>query len=93
MIRAGKDFWADLSTGKWAVVVEDDKGFSIDAKVIHIQRKRIFTKDYCDTVCHEVLHSSCPDMSEAEVARIAGDLTEVLWKRGYRLQETKPNAG
>jgi hypothetical protein len=24
-------------------------------------------------------------MSEGEVARIANDITEVMWKRGYRL--------
>ena len=93
MIRAGKDFWANLSTGKWAVIVEDDKGFAIDAKCIHIQRKRVHTKDYMGTCIHECGHAIFPDMTEAQIVQLEKDITEVLWKRGYRLQEAKPNAG
>lgn len=90
MIRAGHDFWAKLSTGEWSVIVETDcKGVALACQSIVIYQKDTHSRDYLDTVCHECLHASLPKMSEAEVARIAGDITEVLWKRGYRLPKAK----
>ena len=90
MIRAGHDFEAKLSTGTWLVIVETDcKGVALDGKSIVIYQKDEQSKDYADTVIHEVLHASLPKMSEAEVARVARDVTEVIWKRGYRLPKQK----
>lgn len=37
-----------------------------------------------DTVIHESLHMSRPDLSEHEVCRVAGDLAKVCWALGYR---------
>jgi hypothetical protein len=86
MIRAGHDFWAKLSTGDWAVIVETDcKGVALAGKSIVIYQKDEHSRDYADTCIHECIHASDPKMSEADVARLANDITEVLWKRGYRL--------
>jgi hypothetical protein len=88
MIRAGHDFEADLSTGKVFVVVEslkELKGFALDKPSIVVPPVAIHTKDYMDSLCHECAHMSLPNATEAEVSRIAADITEVLWKRGYRL--------
>ena len=90
MIRAGRDFWAELSTGRWAVIVEDDQGFAIDSKAIYVRHSKVHTKNYADTCVHESIHASCPDLTEEEVVRITHDIVEVLWKRGYRLPVDKP---
>lgn len=37
-----------------------------------------------DTLLHEALHAAKPRLSESEVDRLAGVLSEVLWKDGYR---------
>jgi hypothetical protein len=86
MIRAGHDFEAKLSTGTWLVIVETDcKGVTLAGQSMVIYQKDTQSRDYADTCIHECLHASDPDMSEDEVARIANDITEVMWKRGYRL--------
>jgi len=90
MIRAGCDFWAELSTGQWAVIVEDNaKGFTMPHKAIVIRQRDYASRDYLDTCVHESSHASRPDLSEKEVAKLAADITEVLWKRGYRLPRVK----
>jgi hypothetical protein len=80
-----KDFSVSLSTGPAWVFVEELQGLATDGRSIFIAPKHCPTKNYMDTVVHETLHLSLPGLSEEEVARIAGDITEVLWKRGYRL--------
>jgi hypothetical protein len=92
MIRAGHDFEANLSTGKISVIVEPTDGlcgFAVDKPSIVIRHVSVDTKDYLNTCAHELLHQSLPKASESEIDRIAGDVCEVLWKRGYRLPRTR----
>jgi hypothetical protein len=89
MIRAGHDFEAELSTGKWLVIVEQQRGLTIETQAIVIPPVDVHSKDYLDTCCHEALHASWPQLGEERVRAIAGDLAEVLWKRGYRLPRAK----
>ena len=42
------------------------------------------SKEYLDTLIDEALHTIFPDMKEKKVASIAGRLTRVLWRQGYR---------
>lgn len=82
--RAAKDFTVRLSTGSWDFIMDDPLGLTVhEPGVVHIKRSRE-TLDRLDTIVHETLHASNPKMSEAEVARIAGDVAAVLWKAGYR---------
>lgn len=81
------DFAVRLSKG-WVRVLrstESCKGFHCGMPVIVIHSKRHRSAaDLLDTYVHEALHASCPDLSEKEVQRVAGDITRVLWKAGYR---------
>lgn len=81
-----KDFEANLSIGKVMVMVDDFRGLAFHEKGIAIPPKACHTKDYLGTCVHETAHLVFPDMSEAEIARLEHDITEVLWKRGYRLK-------
>ena len=90
MIRAGQDFWANLTTGKWGVIVTTDtKGVTLQGQSIVITQKDYLSRDYLGTCVHEATHASRPDMSEREVERLEADITEVLWKRGYRLPKQR----
>lgn len=91
MIRAGEDFAANLSTGLCYVVIGDYLGLALSKEAEHliVQPKNVNGKEYMDSVCHELLHIVLPDANEREVERLAGDITEVLWKRGYRLPKAK----
>jgi hypothetical protein len=90
MIRAGSDFIANLSTGEWSVIIEDDtKGFTVQGPVIVISQKDHLSRDYCGTCIHEAIHASRPDMTEKEVATLERDILDVIWKRGYRLPKQR----
>jgi hypothetical protein len=80
-----RDFYANLSTGKWPVVVTPIEGATCHSRAIVILPNNVASKDYLDCACHESLHASNPDWDEATVSRTAGDLAEVLWKIGFRL--------
>lgn len=58
-----------------------------DAKTIRICRKQRSEKDRLGTIIHEVLHVMLPDHNEDAVVKMEQDLTEVLWKLGYRKQD------
>jgi hypothetical protein len=85
-----RDFYANLSTGKWPVVVTDVDGATCHTKAIVILPKAPSTRDYMDTCVHETLHACNPIIPEVEVCRMAKDIAEVLWKVGYRLPKAKP---
>lgn len=80
-----KDFHVDLSVGPCWVMVEGFSGLAVDSKAIIVPPVGVATKEYLDSLVHEVTHQTLPHLSEAEVVRVAGDITMVLWKRGYRL--------
>jgi hypothetical protein len=46
-------------------------------------------QELLDSWLHEGLHVAKPRMSEAEVREVAGFLTELLWKAGYRHPEDR----
>ena len=80
---AAKDFAIVLSTGSWAFVLEPLQGVTLNGPAVVIPPSRE-SRDRLDTFIHETLHVSLPSMSEAEVERVAGDVSKVLWKAGYR---------
>jgi hypothetical protein len=41
-------------------------------------------KEYCDTLCHEILHLFLPDADEKSVTKMANIMADALWKAGYR---------
>ena len=42
------------------------------------------SKDYLDTLIHEMLHHECPWLDEMAVRKIAPAISKVVWKQGYR---------
>jgi hypothetical protein len=82
-----KDFSVNLSVGRVQVLIENYKGIAIFSKSIVIPPANTREKDYLDSVIHETIHISRPDLKEHAVEVLASDIAEVLWKRGYRIKK------
>ena len=83
-MKPPRDFTVALSTGKWDYVLEPIHGITVKAAGVVIIEPCAETRDRLNTVVHETLHASKPNLSEAEVDRIATDVAKVLWRAGYR---------
>lgn len=85
--KVPRDFWAELSTGRRRMILTPLFGVTVNVPAIIVTPSRE-SEDRLDTFVHEVLHASLPEMSEAEVVRVAKDIAGVLWKAGYRRPKT-----
>jgi hypothetical protein len=78
----------ELSTGRTRVVEDDGSslGYCTWDPTILIKRHTGAQREReeLDTWVHECLHRSMSKASEALVTRVAGDVSTVLWKAGYR---------
>ncbi len=72
-----------ISVGSIDVIQEPAYGWAIRTPSIVITPGQSGLNEL-DTILHESLHMSRPDLSESEVARVAGDLSKVAWALGYR---------
>ena len=54
-----------------------------DAKVIEIDPRQT-SKNYLDTLIHELLHVYNPDWSETKISKTATEMTQIIWKKNYR---------
>jgi hypothetical protein len=75
---------AHLSTGDAVFINEENKGVMLPHAPSVVIDPRHHGADEMDTWIHETLHVSINKMTEAEVRRVAADITTVLWKAGYR---------
>jgi hypothetical protein len=75
----------NLSTGVWEIYTKPFNGLTCykQTMVIDASEKK-GTKDYLDSLVHEAIHASRKDFTEAEVIRLAKDITTVLWSLGIR---------
>ena len=53
---------------------------------------RLGAKRQLEVLCHEQVHLTFPEMSEAQVDRAGKDLAAVLWDQSYRRVLLTPNA-
>ena len=42
------------------------------------------SKNYLDTLIHEMLHVYNPDWSESKVSKTANEMTDIIWSKNYR---------
>jgi hypothetical protein len=54
-----------------------------DAKIIEIDPRQT-SKNYLDTLIHELLHVYAPNWSETKVNKIAKEMTQIIWQKNYR---------
>lgn len=45
---------------------------------------RLGAKRQLEVLCHEQLHISLPDLSEAQIDRLGKEVSNTLWKQNYR---------
>ncbi|CAB4151898.1 hypothetical protein UFOVP583_41 [uncultured Caudovirales phage] len=53
---------------------------------------RLGAKRQLEVLCHEQVHLTFPEMSEAQVDRAGKDLAAVLWDQNYRRVLLDPNS-
>jgi hypothetical protein len=53
---------------------------------------RLGAKRQLEVLCHEQVHLTFPEMSEAQVDRAGKDLAAVLWDQNYRRVLLNPNS-
>ena len=53
---------------------------------------RLGAKRQLEVLCHEQVHLTFPEMSEAQVDRAGKDLAKMLWAQDYRRVLLSPNA-
>ena len=53
---------------------------------------RLGAKRQLEVLCHEQVHLTFPELSEAQVDRAGKDLASVLWDQDYRRVLLAPNA-
>jgi hypothetical protein len=62
----------------------------LNTKTIRVL-KTLHGRERLDTLIHEMLHAVLPNKSERWVNQVATDISDVLWKNGYRnVREEKP---
>ena len=54
-----------------------------DARVIEVDPRQR-SKNYLDTLIHEMLHVYCPDWSESKVTKTANEMTDIIWQKNFR---------
>jgi hypothetical protein len=69
---------------------DNNLGLFYPAKIKDIQANTIIIspkqnqKSFLNTLIHEMFHKICPGWTESRINGIAGELTNVIWKQGYR---------
>jgi len=71
MVNVGR-----LDGKSWGWAVRCDREMWLEAR----QGQR----EFMDTAVHEALHLACREMGERKVRRVAGLVTGVLWRLGFR---------
>ena len=83
--RKSKVVWVKLGRQKaWGQATIGEGLIEIDP--------RLGAKRQVDFLCHEQIHLTFPEMSEAQVDRAGKDLAAVLWDQNYRRVLLQPNA-
>ena len=54
-----------------------------DARVIEVDPRQR-SKNYLDTLIHEMLHVYNPEWSESKVSKTANEMTDIIWSKNYR---------
>ena len=83
--RKSKVVWVKLGRQKaWGQATIGEGLIEIDP--------RLGAKRQLEVLCHEQIHLTFPEMSEAQVDRAGKDLAAVLWDQNYRRVLLQPNA-
>ena len=54
-----------------------------DARIIEVDPRQR-SKNYLDTLIHEMLHVYNPEWSETKVTKTANEMTDIIWQKNYR---------
>ena len=82
-VRLGNRYWSLRFSGNLKDFGSMQDGGTADSRIIRIGTWQ-GEQDTLDTVIHEALHCSRPELDEQAVDATARDLSRLLWRLGYR---------
>ena len=82
-VRRGNRYWTLRFSGNLKDFGSMQDGGTADSRIIRIGTWQ-GEQDTLDTVIHEALHCSRPELDEQAVDATARDLSRLLWRLGYR---------
>ena len=82
-VRLGNRYWTLRFSGNLKDFGSMQDGGTADSRIIRIGTWQ-GEQDTLDTVIHEALHCSRPELDEQAVDATARDLSRLLWRLGYR---------
>jgi hypothetical protein len=86
-VRLGNRYWSLRFSGNLKDFGSMQDGGTADSRIIRIGTWQ-GEQDTLDTVIHEALHCSRPELDEQAVDATARDLSRLLWRLGYRRSGT-----
>lgn len=82
-VRLGNRYWTLRFSGNLKDFGSMQDGGTADSRIIRIGTWQ-GEQDTLDTVIHEALHCSRPELDEQAVDSTARDISRLLWRLGYR---------
>ena len=82
-VRLGNRYWTLRFSGNLKDFGSMQDGGTAESRIIRIGTWQ-GEQDTLDTVIHEALHCSRPELDEQAVDATARDLSRLLWRLGYR---------
>lgn len=85
-------FVSKIRGENYAVVrcpMADHDGYGMGSPNVMLLGSGTSGKDFLNTVIHEFKHQFDPDCKESVVTKFADELTEIMWKIGFRLNEAE----
>lgn len=77
--KSPKIVWRKLGKERaWGQAIHDER-----YPLIEID-PRLGAKRQLEVLCHEQLHISLPDLSEAQIDRLGKEVSNTLWRQNYR---------
>jgi hypothetical protein len=84
-VRLGGRYWELRFVPNLRNDGEVDFGMNLESRIIRVRLGQS-AEDMLDTIVHEALHASRPELDEDAVTKTANDVSRLLYRLGYRRQ-------
>jgi hypothetical protein len=87
-VRLGGRYWELRFVPNLRNAGEVDFGMNLESRIIRVRLGQS-AEDMLDTIVHEALHASRPELDEDAVTKTANDVSRLLYRLGYRRQSSQ----
>jgi hypothetical protein len=87
-VRLGGRYWELRFVPNLRNAGEVDFGMNLESRIIRVRLGQS-AENMLDTIVHEALHASRPELDEDAVTKTANDVSRLLYRLGYRRQSSQ----